>query len=137
MYSAARPFPTTGRRLVSTIPGGPGTPSITLNSVPPKGSSAQLTGTVLHVLPTGYYVAVFIRVAGGWWTKPYFSDWKTPLNPDGTWTCSIVTGGNDQDADHIAAYVLPVSYSVPPASGDASIPAGVDANAVAKAIVSR
>jgi hypothetical protein len=56
---------------------------------------ADLKGQVLHVNPADYYVAVFIRVRGGWWTKPYWAEPRTRIRVDGTWVCDITTGGVD------------------------------------------
>ena len=121
----------------TTIPGGQGMASVQFTYVPPVGSDNNLTGQVFHVVPANYYVAVFIRVNGGWWTKPYFDSPATPINCDGTWTCDITTGGIDEQADAISAFVLPATYTVPLASGQASIPDGVAANAVASVSASR
>lgn len=50
----------------ASIFGGPGTASIQFTVVPPKEDTRTLLqGQVLHVQPSAYYVAVFIRVNGG------------------------------------------------------------------------
>ena len=119
------------------MPGGSGTPSIQLTSTPPIGSYNQLHGQVWHVTPSDYYVAVYIHVLGGWWTKPTWASPRTLVNCDGTWVCSIVTGGVDEQADQIAAYLLPMSYDPPSLGGQESLPPELDVNAVAKVIVTR
>ena len=135
---SAQSAPATAIPACFTIPGGAGTPSITFTYVPPLGSSDNLTGQVLHVSAASYYVAVFIRVLGVWWTKPFWDAPETSINCDGTWVSAIDTGGIDETADEIAAYVLPMTYSVPLAYGDSSsVPDGVAANAVASFAVSR
>jgi exo-beta-1,3-glucanase (GH17 family)/chitodextrinase len=121
------------------LPGGPGTPSIQFTYVPPKGNFNvdDLRGTVWHLLPSDHYVAVFIRVRGGWWIKPYFSSPQTLINCDGSWSCDITTGGVDEEADQITAYVFKKGYPVPLLSGQPSLPPEVDANAAAKTSVTR
>jgi hypothetical protein len=106
--------------------------------VTPLGSSFNdLQGRVLHVVASNYYVAVFIHVVGGWWTKPYWDSPATIINCDGAWTCDITTGGSDEQADLIVACVLRMSYSVPLLYGDTSLPPDIAANAVANVSVSR
>jgi hypothetical protein len=119
------------------LPGGPGTPSLRFTNVPPKGSFQNLTGQALHVKPSDYYVAVFIHVNGGWWTKPYLDSPKTQLSSTGDWTCDITTGGVDEQADQIAAFLLPATFNVPLASGNSSIPGSLGTSAVAVANVTR
>ncbi len=118
------------------IPGGPGTPAIVFSYVPPYGSFDDLRGQVWHVDPSKYNVAVYIYVSG-WWTKPYFSSPLTPIQRDGSWICDITTGGVDETATRIAAYLLPSAYTPPLMSGGATLPAELDANAVAKVETTR
>lgn len=120
----------------TSIPGGAGSASIELVSVPQKGTFDDLRGQVRGVKTSDYRVAVFIDV-GGWWTKPTFASPLTTIQRDGTWTCDITTGGVDEQATRIAAYVVPSGYSPPALWGDAAIPAGLERDAVAKVIVSR
>jgi hypothetical protein len=82
-------------------------------------------------------VAVYIRVAGVWWIKPTLAQPKTVILPDGTWVCDITTGGIDEQADAIAAFVLPRGTEVPVALGAAALPPALDRIAIASARVSR
>ncbi len=116
----------------SSIPGGPGNASIEFTYVPPYGSFENLKGQVWHVKPVDYKAAVYIMVGSGWWTKPYFSTPLTVINPDGTWTCDITTGGSDQYATAIIAYLVPNGYSPPLMSGGSTLPAELEQNSVAK-----
>jgi exo-beta-1,3-glucanase (GH17 family) len=101
----------------------PGLPSIELTYVPPLGSFENLRGRVNHVLPAAYYVAVYIYVSG-WWTKPYFDRPKTMIQADGSWMADITTGGVDQRATRVAAFLLPVGYDEPAlARNSATLPA--------------
>lgn len=116
---------------------GAAAPTISFSSVPPYGSFADLMGRVTNVAPSQYRVAVFIRVAGRWWTKPTFASPLTVIQPDGSWTADITTGGQDQLATDIVAYLVPASFAPPLVGGAGSLPAALDANAVAKAQVTR
>ena len=116
---------------------GPGDPEITLTFVPPRGSFANLRGAVSHVNPLAYNVAVYIRVGSGWWTKPTLENPLTPIVSNGNWSTDITTGGDDQLATEIAAYLIPAEYSPPPMSGETRLPAELDANAVASVTAKR
>ncbi|MGR3309591.1 MAG: glycosyl hydrolase family 17 protein [Candidatus Brocadiales bacterium] len=116
----------------TAIPGGSGIPTIEFPYVPPYGSFENLQGQVWHVKPADYKVAVYIKVGGGWWTKPFFGRPLTSICPGGSWTCDITTGGDDQNATKIAAYLVPNGYSPPLMRGGPTLPAELDQNAVAK-----
>jgi len=106
--------------------------------VPAYGTFANLTGRALNVAPADYRIAVLIYV-GGWWTKPYWSESGrlTPISADGTWTCDITTGGVDETATRIAAYLVPKGYLPPIAGGDSVVPPEIVAQAVASIEVTR
>jgi len=107
-----------------------GDPIIEFTPVPPYGSFDDLVGMTSGVNPLDYRVAVYIYV-GGWWTKPTFAQPLTAIRWDGTWECDITTGGADETATEIAAYVVPNGYDPPPCNGDAALPAELDDNSVA------
>lgn len=109
----------------------PGEPKIEFTYVPPYGSFENLRGKVTGVKPDEFRVAVYIYV-GGWWTKPYWTLPLTTIRSDGTWTCDITTGGSDQYATRIAAFLVPAGYDPPLMSGGSSLPAELDDHAVAK-----
>jgi len=111
------------------IPGGPGECSIQFTYVPPYGSFENLRGQVWHVAPADYKVAVYINVGGGWWTKPYFAYPLTDIYPDGSFVCDITTGGVDQEATSIRAYLVPVGYNPPLTSGQGTLPQELGQNA--------
>lgn len=117
----------------SDIPGGPGDPVIEFTYVPSYGSFENLKGQVWHVRPADYKVAVYIRVRGGWWTKPYWSTPLTVINPDGSWVCDITTGGVDEEATEIVAYLVPNGYNPPLMSGQSTLPSELEENSVGKA----
>jgi exo-beta-1,3-glucanase (GH17 family) len=119
------------------IPGGTGTPAMELTSVPPIGSSENLRGQVWHVAPTNYGVAVYIKVLGGWWTKPFWNDPVTPIACDGSWTCDITTGGEDTQATDIAAFLIPLTYTPPAATWADTLPTELYTNSLAHVEVKR
>lgn len=88
-------------------------PSIILTSVPPIGSFDWLRGATWLASPSDYHIAVYIRVEGSWWTKPYWAHPLTRIGKDGRWRCDITTGGIDQQATEIRAYLLRKTYTPP------------------------
>lgn len=100
-----------------TLPlvGGAGQPSIQFTHVPVKGSTSDLvvTGLAQHVTPADYAVAVYIKVNGFWVNKPFGDAPAVAVLRDGSWRCVYVTGGNDQDATDIVAYLIPVQTRPP------------------------
>lgn len=114
------------------IPGGTGDPAIEFTYMPPYGSFEDLEGQVWHIHPEDYRVAVYIYVSGlGWWTKPYWDNPLTIIKCDGSWICDITTGGVDETATKIAAYLVPFGYNPPLANGDYTLPPELEQNAVA------
>lgn len=95
--------------------------AISLTVIPPIGSFANLQGQVTGIMPAEYRVAVYIRV-GNWWTKPTFASPLTTINANGNWTCDITTGGIDDTATQVAAYLLPNGISPPECGGCADRP---------------
>jgi exo-beta-1,3-glucanase (GH17 family) len=116
---------------VPDVPGGPGTPSIAFTFVPALGGMQDLSGRVLHVHPANHVVAVYIRVNGAWWMKPTLAQPKTPILPDRNWVCDITTGGIDEQADTIAAFVIPAVSELPVALGARALPPALSGIAVA------
>ena len=84
-------------------------PAINFTHIPeyPNPLEEDLEGKVTCVKPEDYHVAVYIRVDGVWWTKPYYASPGTPVSQALTWTCDITTGGNDRYATDVAAFLLP------------------------------
>ena len=111
-------------------------PGTEFTYVPPFGSFENLEGRVACIDPSAYQVAVYIYVSG-WWTKPTFAQPLTPIRPDGTWVTDITTGGIDQNATRIVAYLAPSGYAPPLMSGGQTLPDELEQNTVASAIVER
>src|ERR1035438_5568326 len=57
--------------------------------------------------------AAYIKVGGGWWTKPTFAQPTLAINPDGTARIPIVSGGSVSLATDIAVFLIP-SADTPP-----------------------
>lgn len=94
-------------------------PGIHITSVPPCASGWSMRGVAYGM---GVSVACYIRVNGLYYTKPFYSSPVTTVNPDGSWQCSVVTGGLDEYASEFRAYLLQ-SGSVPPlVDGQAQLP---------------
>ena len=61
--------------------------------------------------PDDYNVAVYIYVPPyGWWTKPYAYQPLTPIAGNRTWTCDITSGGQDECATKITAFLVADGY---------------------------
>lgn len=110
---------------------GSADPSIRFTYVPPVGSYADLQGEVRNINYLDYRVAVYIKVDNVWWTKPVYANPLTVIRSDLKWSCDITTGGHDQDASHIMAFLLPNGYVPPTAGGISFIHQEVYDNAVA------
>jgi exo-beta-1,3-glucanase (GH17 family) len=118
------------------IPGGPGTPEIEFTFVPRYGSSDDLRGQIWHVKPVEYWVVVYIYVSS-WWIKPYDNRPFTIIDCDGGWTADIVTGGFDQNATRIKAFLIPHGFKPPTVLGERELPSVLDSVAIAKVEVTR
>jgi hypothetical protein len=92
------------------------------NPIPAYGSNENLNGHIICVRPQDYKVAVYIKVNGGWWTKPTFDNSLTPIRDDGTWTTDITTGGSDHNATDIVACLLPNGDNPPIMGGGSTLP---------------
>jgi hypothetical protein len=111
-------------------------PVIEFTHVPPYGSFDDLQGRTACVAPANYRVAVYIFVAG-WYNKPHWSAPLTPIRSDGTWTCDITTGGTDQLATRIAAFLVPAGYNPPRADNSPELFDELYANTAAYVIQDR
>lgn len=116
----------------------PAATSVQFTYVPPYGSFNNLQGRVHGVNTASNRVVVFIYVNGaGWFTKPTCAAPLTTIQPDGTWSADITTGGSDQNATQIAAYVVPVGFSHSCVTNLFCIPDTVTQQALASTLVTR
>ena len=99
-------------------------PRLIVTYSPPMGSLDDLEGIALHVDPYEYQVVVYIYVPGanGWWVKPSFDYPYTEIDDYGNWSTYIFTGGIDDEATKIAAFLIPYDYDPPAAAGWSSLP---------------
>jgi YVTN family beta-propeller protein len=111
-------------------------PALELVYVPAYGSFEDLHGRVRGVDPGDHKVAVYIYVSG-WWTKPYWDAPLTAIQSDGSWSCDITTGGMDQFATQIAAFLVPNGFSPPLMAGESVLPAELFEHSVANVLVER
>ncbi len=102
-------------------------PGFELTEIPPIGSTANLIGFALVPDPENYAVATYIKVSGGWWTKPYWAYPTVPLDQYGNFAVDITTGGNDPSATEIVTYLVPHDYIPPRLGGQATLPLVLDA----------
>ncbi|GEM_PF-1686129 len=121
-----------------TMPSGLGQPSLEFSLVPAYGSTnAVIYGKAKHVKTSDYKVALYIYVPNigsysGWWVKPTSQYPDIKLDAGGEWGAQTVTGGSDYNATQFAAFLVPVSYSIP-----TSLTAELYQNAVANVQVTR
>ncbi len=114
--------------------GDPGTPGIAFTFMAPQGDGRPVYGVIgNHLKASDYNVASYIRVNGGWWTKPTFAQPVVPIHGDCTFFANINTGGTDYQADRVYACVVPVGYTPPQAGGGALPDLGANAIACADA----
>ena len=111
--------------------------TIELTSVPAFGSFINLKGIVRDVDPEKVRIAAYIRVRGGWWTKPFWDAPTTPVATDGTFTVNVTTGGEDEQASEIVAFLIPAEYYPPGLRGEPELPAELLQKALARTDVNR
>ncbi len=95
-----------------------GEPTIELTSVPALGSTDDLSGEARGV-GDDLCVLTYICVAGRWWLKPTEADPFTRPGAGCQFSVDITTGGNDELADEIRAFLIPCEFepgvnSLPP-----------------------
>jgi hypothetical protein len=98
--------------------------SILLDDIPAICSFDDLGGQTCGADPTTQGIATYIYLAdaGGWWSKPTFSDPLVSLDAAGRFVVDITTGGIDQQATEICAYLWPWKNAPPEAQAAAELP---------------
>jgi len=114
-------------------------PSILITNLPAYGSMSNLSGVVLNASPATNAVAVFIFVPGyGWVTKPTCAQPLTTIQPNGSWSANVTTGGaGDTTATRFAALLVSTNYNQPCVNPLPNLPTNAYAQAIAKAVVTR
>ena len=122
--------------LVTTA--GATAPGILITNLPIYNTLQNVSGLVYGTNAASVAVAVFIYVPGyGWVTKPTCAQSLTTVQPDGSWTADITTGGSDALATRIAALLVSTNYSQPCVDGASVLSTNIYAQALASAIVTR
>lgn len=134
-YFARRPAPDAAYYRGEQPLGGEGTPRLEITELPPRGQLGSIGGRAHHVRPCDVTVAMFVH-DDGWWTKPLFDEPLTPVWFDGRFRESAVRAG-DEDADRVALFVLPRTYTPPLIGGWAELPAEIGEHALAELVVAR
>jgi hypothetical protein len=89
--------------------------------------AGQIVGTVAGVNHSTHEVAAYLHIeGGGWWTKPNFSLPTVPINPDGSFSVNIGTGGLDELASMYAVSVVPAGTTPPQMQSSNTLDLGVD-----------
>ena len=112
-------------------------PIMEFTSVPAYGSYLNLKGVVRHIDTESVRVATYIRVHGGWWTKPYWDSPATAVTRDGTFSVDVTTGGHDEQASDIAAFLIPADYDPPVVRGEPELPVELVNKALAPDVTAR
>ena len=121
--------------VIQVFSTGAASPIIVVTNTPPFGTFGNLQGYVRNVNPATNSVAVFIFVAGGWYSKPYCASQLTTIQSNGSWSADITTVPSDTNATEIAAVVVPSNYSAPCGNGTNALV--IPADALAEAYVIR
>lgn len=97
-------------------------PTISISTTPTFGAFGSLTGTTTGVNPSTHAVATYIHVEGlGWYVKPTKDFPTVPIQPDGSFTVNVTTGGLDPYATWFVVALVPVGCAVPTPLGAGSL----------------
>ena len=96
--------------------------TLEFTKVPAYNTHENLEGRALVENPTAFAVATYIKVGGGWWTKPRWNSPTVPIRSDGTFIVDITTGGWDHRATEIVSYLVDSGFSPDLRSGQPDLP---------------
>lgn len=109
-------------------------PKLTIRNASHIGAAnGRASGKVSGVNFKKYGVVVVIKVRGEYWGKPYWDQPITKISSSGNWSCDITTGGVDEEATEVLAFLVLKSYDPPLIGGDSEIPSDLETNSVATA----
>lgn len=114
----------------SLLPVKAASPSIIITNLLAYGSPGNLSGLVVNSDPATNNLAVYIYVAGSWYSRPGCAGALTPIQPDGSWSADITVSPSDVNATEIAAFLVPTNYSPACVSGASGLPIPPQAEAV-------
>lgn len=114
-------------------------PTVIITNLPAYGTTDTLKGYVIGANPATQALAVFIYApAFGWYSKPFCTPLLVPIQPDGSWSANITTGGaNDTTATRIAVMLVSTNYNQGCVTGPATLSTNIYAQAIAKTIITR
>lgn len=114
-------------------------PAVIITNLPAYGTTDTLKGYVIGANPATQALAVFIYApAFGWYSKPFCTPLLVPIQPDGSWSANITTGGaNDTTATRIAVMLVSTNYNQGCVTGPATLSTNIYAQAIAKTIITR
>ncbi len=102
-------------------------PTIEITEVPPYAVDGFIHGAVHGVDFSAHRVATYIQIEGaGWWTKPTLTAPTVPINPDGSFSVDVATGGIDNRATIYCAALVAAGVDPPTALGAGRVPANLD-----------
>jgi hypothetical protein len=101
-------------------------PAILITNLPAFGASGSLSGNVINANITTNCVAVFIYVAGDWYSQPSCAHPSSPIQPDGSWSMAALNAS----AAEIAAFLVPTNYDEPCVNGIPGLTIPPEAEAV-------
>jgi len=86
--------------------------------IPPCGTTQNVTGTAVGSATwDSYKVMTYIFISGsGWWVKPYSKFELEDINPDGSFSVDITTGGLDGLATIVFLAICDSDYVMPNSS---------------------
>lgn len=114
-----------------------GADTLILDYIPVLGSSDNIKGHINDLNTCDYNIAAYIKVGGGWWTKPTFAMPAVPVLCNGQWNLDYTGGGNDPQATDMCFFIVETDYTPPACSGCGTIPQDVYDNAIASKCIER
>lgn len=114
-----------------------GADTLILDYIPVLGSSDNIKGHINDLNTCDYNIAAYIKVGGGWWTKPTFDIPAVPVLCNGQWILDYTGGGNDPLATDMCFFVIAEDYTPPACSGCGTIPQEIYNNAFAAKCIQR
>ncbi|PRP73204.1 putative exo-beta-1,3-glucanase [Planoprotostelium fungivorum] len=101
------------------------------------GPRGTLEGKILDADPFEHRVALYIKVGGGWWTKPTFAQPTLFIEPDRRFKADIFSGDNDATCSEVAVFLIDKDFTPPRAEGHAYLPHELYEKSVTHTIIKR
>jgi hypothetical protein len=81
---------------------------------------------VSGVVPADHKVVCYIKVGTRWWIKPFQHLPLTVIEANSTWVCDVTTGGSDETATELVAFLVTNGHQPVIALGTSNIPISVN-----------